>query len=377
MSRVLRAGTFKGPSAEVDRAPTRWWQFQDLPSGLASLVLHFTVLIILGLIVTETTRPHLSEVIVDWQEPGDPLGGGGGGNEGLDELDQPAELDPDWTQASNELAAALPELDAPLVETTALTASDWGNVAADLAPSAGASDALSDLAALGALDLRGPGSGGGTGGGRGRGNGPGIGNGTGPGSATSMFGLRDEGSRIVYVFDRSESMNSVFTLTDGDDSISVTSLQAAKDELTKSINGLSDGGEFQMIFYNDAPMPFLDHYNKDGLSRADAKTKDLATQFIYRLVAERNTNHVDAVLMALELKPDVIYLLTDGEAKDDPTSSDLRRIGKLARRSNTRINVIHFCYEERPNSSLVALAKRTQGQFKSIPIRSLVDPDWD
>jgi hypothetical protein len=68
--------------------------------------------------------------------------------------------------------------------------------------------------------------------------------------------------------------------------------------------------------------------------------------------------------------------MTDGEEKDDPTPSDLRRLTKLARRAGTRINVIHFCFEERPNSSLTSLAKRTQGQFKSIHIRSLIDPDW-
>jgi hypothetical protein len=192
-----------------------------------------------------------------------------------------------------------------------------------------------------------------------------------------MFGLRDEGTRIVYVFDRSESMNSVFTLTSGDKSTSVTFLEAAKEELTKSVNELTEGGEFQMVFYNDDVLPFPDPFmGKDGLSRATAETKALAQQFIYQLKAERNTNHMAGLYLALELKPDVIYLLTDGEAKDDPTSGDLRRLQREARKSKTRINVIHFCHQPRPKSTLVSLAKRTQGQFVSIPIRSLIDPHW-
>jgi hypothetical protein len=377
MSRVLRAGTAIAPAADVESSAPRGWALQDLPSGLASLVIHFTALIILGLTVTQTHRPQLAEVTVDWQEPGDDaLAGGGGGKDGLDQIDQPPPLDEEWTEAADALGAAVPAAD-ELVDSAQFAAtSEFSNLSAEVAPLSG-SDALADLASMGEFGLRSMGTGGGTGGGRGRGNGPGAGDGTGPGSKTGLFGLRDEGSRIVYVFDRSESMNSVFTLTDGDREIaSVTSLDAAKQELIKSVNELADGGQFQMIFYNDAPLPFLDHYQVNGLSKADAKTKEAATQFIYQLVAERNTNHVAALLMALKLKPDVIFLLTDGEAKDDPTSGDLRAITKQARKSNTRINVIHFCYEERPNSSLVTLAKRTQGQFKSIPIRSLVDPNW-
>jgi Mg-chelatase subunit ChlD len=93
-------------------------------------------------------------------------------------------------------------------------------------------------------------------------------------------------------------------------------------------------------------------------------------------VAERNTNHLDALAMALELKPEVIFLMTDGEAKDDPTSGDIRKIQRIARKSGTRINVIHFVFEDRSNSTLESLAKRTGGQFKMINIRSVVDDKW-
>ena len=80
--------------------------------------------------------------------------------------------------------------------------------------------------------------------------------------------------------------------------------------------------------------------------------------------------------MALKLKPDVIFLLTDGEAKDDPTSAQVRNFEKAVPPLGTRINVIHFCYEPRTNSTLIGLADKTGGKFKTILIRSLVDPDW-
>ena len=331
MSRVLRAGTTPGPVAAVEPPATRGYQLHDLPSGLASLVLHFLALLILGLVVTEARRPHLSEVVVNWEDPGDdPLAGGGGGNDGMDEIDQPAKLDAEWTEATESLASTVPDAEPLLTETRLTTESEWGDVAADLAPSLGSSDALADMAAMSDAGLRSRGTGGGSGGGRGRGHGPGIGDGTGPGSATGVFGLRDEASRIVYVFDRSESMNSVFTLNTGKENVSVTFLEAAKEELTKSIGELTLGSEFHMIFYNSFATPFVE--GRKGLIKVDSETKEFAKQFIYNLVAEQNTNHVAALEMALELRPEVIFLMTDGEEKDDPTSSDLRRLQKMARR---------------------------------------------
>jgi hypothetical protein len=392
MSRVLRAGTAPGPAPNIEprtarksgaaraAAPAaegaaRGWALQDLPSGLASLVFHFAVLIVLGLVVTETSQPHLTEVMVDWAEGTDELACGRGGTDGTEDVLDPAPIDSALADAAAaDLASAVPELENPLFTETQVL-SEWGTPTDEIAAPVGASDALADVASIGALGLRGIGTGGGSGGGLGKGHGPGEGDGTGPGSATGMFGLRDEGRRIVYVFDRSESMNSVFTYQYSDGkSKSITSLQAAKDELLKSVNELSDGGEFAMVFYNDFAMAFPDHYAADGISHADERTKELAQQFSYQLVAEQNTNHLAGLEMALELEPDVIFLLTDGEEKDDPTSAALRRIMKLRKRANTRINVIHFCYEERPHSSLAALAKRTDGQFKSIPIKSLLDP---
>ncbi len=68
--------------------------------------------------------------------------------------------------------------------------------------------------------------------------------------------------------------------------------------------------------------------------------------------------------------------MTDAEAKDDLSSAQVRNFEKVCRRIGTRINVIHFCYEPRTNSTLIGLAEKTGGKFKTILIRSLVDPDW-
>jgi hypothetical protein len=74
--------------------------------------------------------------------------------------------------------------------------------------------------------------------------------------------------------------------------------------------------------------------------------------------------------MALRMKPDVIFLLTDGEAKDDPTNHELLKLQKL-NDGATRINVIQFCYTLRTGSSLVRLANENGGKHKFINISHL------
>jgi hypothetical protein len=378
MSRLLSAGTGNGPASDAEKSAWGGFSFHDLPSGLASLVIHFTVLIVLGLVVTGSPRPHLVDLNVAWDQGTDELAGGGGGTDGTEDIEDPGDAATTLDEATESLAAAVPASE-PLL-SDAVT-SEWGETTAELTTtslmSAETGDVFADLATIGESGLKGIGTGGGSGGGTGRSDGPGVGDGIGPGSKTGVFGLRDEGKRIVYAFDRSESMNSVFTLDIGDGrNVSVTFLEAAKEELSKSIAELSNGSQFQMIFYHSFALPYPGKYNKDGLCEADAETKEAAQQFIYELVAERNTNHLDALAMALELKPDVIFLMTDGEAKDDPTTGDIRKIQRIARRSGTRINVIHFVFEDRSNSTLESLAKRTGGQFKMINIRSLIDTKW-
>ncbi len=350
MSRTLGAGS----ASEPDRQTAAGDRAGDLPSGLVSLIVHFAALILLGLLTIEPSASGLAEISLHLQDLGDAelLGG---------ELEAPIELDSEPDAAATELAAELPAMIAEV--------EPWPTMDALEAPLPELSDPLAEVTAVGRIGLS-------ESGGSSRGAGRLLGVRTGPSSMTSMFGLVDEGARIAYVFDRSESMNSVFTLTSGEQSMSITPLEAAKAELMKSLNDLSEGAEFGLIFYNDEPVAFPDPLAEDGVSRATPQTKALAQSFIYGMVAERNTHHVPALQMATLIKPDVIFLLTDGEAKDDPSSAQVRQLEKLCRRTGTRINVIHFCVEPRSTTTLRGLAHKTGGQFKTVTFRSLLEPDW-
>ena len=65
--------------------------------------------------------------------------------------------------------------------------------------------------------------------------------------------------------------------------------------------------------------------------------------------------------MAIRLRPDVIFLLTDGEEKDDPSPAELARLRKL-NNGRTKINVIQICLEVREAGAMGTLAKENGGR---------------
>jgi hypothetical protein len=63
---------------------------------------------------------------------------------------------------------------------------------------------------------------------------------------TTVFGIEGEGTRFLYVFDRSESMLGY----------GGAPLKRAKAELLESLKSLGPVHQFQIVFYNDSPLPF-------------------------------------------------------------------------------------------------------------------------
>ncbi len=166
-------------------------------------------------------------------------------------------------------------------------------------------------------------------------------------TSTSIFGIVGQGSRFVYVFDRSGSM---------DDPVGVP-LRAAKKELMDSLSKLEDIHQFYIIFYNEAPRAFEAPTGRGKLVFANEANKNSAERFIDGIRAEGGTNHFDALLLAVKLRPDVIFLLTDGEEKDDLTSQQLERLRTL-NDGVAAIQVIQFTHgPHAPDESLAKLAR--------------------
>ena len=140
--------------------------------------------------------------------------------------------------------------------------------------------------------------------------------------------------------------------------------RAAKAELLSSIYELNQRQQFYLIFYNHQPQMYSVYDSPGRPMFATPEVKRLLREAISELVGAGGTNHLAALQMALCFHPDVLYLMTDGEAKDDPPMADIQELTKL-NRGRTVINVIQFAQVKRPSSSLEILRARTVGNIFS------------
>lgn len=181
---------------------------------------------------------------------------------------------------------------------------------------------------------------------------------------TSVFGIEGEGTRFLYVFDRSDSMNGY----------GGSPLRSAKSELTKSLDSLSPVHQFQIIFYNDTPLPY------GGLSGGGPKLfngekpmKEAARRFVRDIGAVGGTQHIDALKMALGLGPDVVFFLTDADAGLPPR--EVENIQVRASRSGTTIHTIQFGSGPKQNRGgwIEVLAVGTGGKYRYVDVTKLSD----
>ena len=133
------------------------------------------------------------------------------------------------------------------------------------------------------------------------GDGDGTGQGTGDGTG-GLFGLRPVGKRFVYVLDCSKSMNHPH------DSEAKTRFKRMQIELVNSVKSMSAEQEFYFIFFND----YVIRMPSRGLTPATHDLKVKYLTWMARLQADGNTEPKGALHLALSLRPDVVYFLTDG-----------------------------------------------------------------
>lgn len=148
----------------------------------------------------------------------------------------------------------------------------------------------------------------------------------GPGEV-SFFNALDQGARIVFVIDTSSSMYGQPILV-------------ARAELAASIQALQSNQRFQVVFYDNAPRVLkLRGYQVGELYRAGDSVKSLARQELSTVTTQGSTNHKAALLRALKMNPEILYLLTDADSGLLPAEMDAIR---RANRGKTRIHCIQF-----------------------------------
>lgn len=166
------------------------------------------------------------------------------------------------------------------------------------------------------------------------------------GPKSEFFGQRGRGRRVVYVIDRSGSM--------------LNSFEYLRRELKRSISRLSYGQrqEFHVIFFSSGPVV---EKPPPKLVPAIHAYKRKALEFLDSIVPEGQTDPVPAMKRAFDLKPDLIYFLTDGEF--DPALVD--HLARWNRDGKVAIYTVAFVFEG--NSQLLRrIARENGGEYKLV-----------
>ena len=165
------------------------------------------------------------------------------------------------------------------------------------------------------------------------------------GKGASFFGLEARGGKFVYVVDRSSSMRH-------------NKLQDTKAELIRSVHSLTRTMEFFIIFYDSSyePMP------AGGLVKATGPNKSRYLGWVEAMGCRGGTQPEQAMLMALSLKPDSIWLLSDGQFS--PRACDVIR----AANPNARIQIHTIAFHsQRGQQVLQRIAEENGGHYRFVP----------
>ena len=113
---------------------------------------------------------------------------------------------------------------------------------------------------------------------------------------TNPFLIGTETSSTVFVIDKSSSMSGA-------------AFSSVRNSLLQAIEILNASQRFSVIFFDSVAHPMLPNH----MVNADDKGKDLATNFMERMSPTGGTNPYSATRMALDMHPDSVIVLSDGD----------------------------------------------------------------
>lgn len=173
----------------------------------------------------------------------------------------------------------------------------------------------------------------------------------------TFFGVKGTGTKFVYLVDRSASMEGA-------------PLAAAKQQVAESLSSLDSIHQFQIIFFNARAQPFSFN-GQERIAFATEQNVSLAARLLAGVTEDGSTDCFEALKVALRLRPDVIFFLTDADSPLD--KRDMDEILSLNQRAGTMISTVEFGRGPDPGrfNFLKALAQRTGGQYGYVNTNSL------
>ena len=121
------------------------------------------------------------------------------------------------------------------------------------------------------------------------------------GSGANFFGIAGQGANFIFIVDCSGSMGDFGRW------------KQAKKELKNSINGLNDGQKFLILLYNQG---FIAMNKELKLVHSTSRERRKALRWLSRNRPDSLTYCAEALQQALALRPDAVFLLSDGEFND-------------------------------------------------------------
>ena len=168
-----------------------------------------------------------------------------------------------------------------------------------------------------------------------------------PEEGVSFFGTRSKGKRFVFVIDKSGSMNSQGRLG------------KAKRELIATLRSLNPDTRFMVYFFDHVaePMPVT------AMMAATPGNIAWAARWIEGRVVGGSTDPRDALRFTFNLKPDTVWLLTDGQFTDE--DEVLSQIREANPQDAIRINTVAF-KDKSGEAVLKQIAAENDGSYRFV-----------
>ena len=177
----------------------------------------------------------------------------------------------------------------------------------------------------------------------------------GDGRGASFFGMGADGSAFVFVVDCSGSM--------GDEN----RWYAARQELKTAIADLTEDQRFYVFLYNDTSFSYT--RRTPQLIKATAENKAKIFDWLDRQRPDGDTKPWRAMRSSLRLQPNAIFLLSDGELKDDTVVQLRENNGKIKRRGKVLDKVpVHTISlgSGYGQETMRAIAEQNDGSFTHV-----------
>ena len=180
--------------------------------------------------------------------------------------------------------------------------------------------------------------------------------GTGSGKrGTTFMGTSAGGDRFVFIIDVSRSMHQRGRLG------------TARFALKSSVAELDANQSFSVLLFSDETR-IMFHEPQARLVRATSENQAKLAAWIARAKPRGGTNPRAALKIALHLRPDAIFLLSDGAFEDDDGDPAVQSIPDLIRQHNVGQVPVHtIAFADRSSrANMAEVAALTGGRFRFV-----------